>query len=172
VEANLRDILIHKKDIILKRWFDAILDSYLPETSDHLKVDSNPFTNPVGYNISEGIEGIFNGIIVEGKTESLSPFLDQVIRIRAVQDFTPSQAVAFVFLLKNVIREELKNEIRKGMLYEELLHVESKIDDIAIRCFDLFMKCREKIYELKANELRNMTFMLLQRANQIHEMER
>jgi hypothetical protein len=29
------------------------------------------------------------------------------------------------------------------------------------------MKCREKIYELKANEARNMTFRLLQQAKLI-----
>jgi hypothetical protein len=31
------------------------------------------------------------------------------------------------------------------------------------------MKCREKIYELKANELRNMTLKLVERANRIFE---
>jgi hypothetical protein len=33
------------------------------------------------------------------------------------------------------------------------------------------MKCREKLYDIKANELRNMTFRLLQRVNDIGEGE-
>jgi len=31
----------------------------------------------------------------------------------------------------------------------------------------VYMKCREKIYEIKANEARNMTFRLLQQAKLI-----
>ena len=41
---------------------------------------------------------------------------------------------------------------------------ESRIDAIALHAFDSFMKCREKIYEIKTNETRNMTFRLLQKA--------
>jgi hypothetical protein len=52
-----------------------------------------------------------------------------------------------------------------------LLLFESKIDDLALLSFDIYMKCREKIYELKSNEVRNMTFRLLQRANLICEIQ-
>jgi hypothetical protein len=47
---------------------------------------------------------------------------------------------------------------------EQLSAFDSTIDDLALYAFDIYMKCREKIYELKANEAKNATFRLLQRA--------
>jgi hypothetical protein len=50
---------------------------------------------------------------------------------------------------------------------EELAAFDAAIDDLALFSFDIYMKCREKIYELKANEARSMTFRLLQQAKLI-----
>jgi hypothetical protein len=36
--------------------------------------------------------------------DTVSTFLDGIVRIRAVQNFAPSEAVAFIFHLKKVIR--------------------------------------------------------------------
>ncbi len=167
----LKNLLGEKKPTILKRWFDLILEAYPPDTSNFLKNQKNQFTNPVGYTIAQGIEGLLDELLNGMDSEKVSTFLDNIIRIRAVQDFTPSQAISFIFLLKKVIREELKNEIREDGIAQELLELDSKIDELAFLSFDIFMVCREKIYELKANEVRNMTFRLLQRANLIYEME-
>jgi hypothetical protein len=69
-----------------------------------------------------------------------------------------------------VIREELGSEASKEQINNELLHLESKIDKLALISFDIYMKCKEKIYELRANEFRNMTSKLVERANHIFEM--
>jgi len=53
----------------------------------------------------------------------------------------------------------------------ELKEIELRIDSLALLAFDLFMACREKIYELKANEARNMTYRLLQKAKLVCEVE-
>ena len=91
-------------------------------------------------------------------------FLDGIVRIRAVQDFAPSQAVSFIFVLKGVVRGELKNELLENRFSEELAAFDSAVDVLALFAFDIYMKCREKIYELKAKEATNMTFRLLQQA--------
>jgi hypothetical protein len=150
-----------------------ILETYPSDTSNFLKKQKNCFANPVGYNISQGINGIFDELLNEADTDTdkVSPFLDNIIRIKAVQDFSPSQAMSFIFLLKKAIRESLGNKIHETHISEELLLFESKIDDLALLSFDIYMKCREKIYELKSNEVRSMTFRLLQRANLICEIQ-
>jgi hypothetical protein len=81
-----------------------------------------------------------------------APALDQIIRIRAIQNFSPSQAVAFVFFLKTVIREALEEDIKQSGIKEELLVIETRIDQLALLAFDQYMVCREKLYDLKANE--------------------
>ncbi|MFZ6016906.1 MAG: RsbRD N-terminal domain-containing protein [Nitrospirota bacterium] len=168
---ELKNLLSEKKSVILKRWFDVITETYSADTSNFLKNQKNQFTNPVGYTVSQGIEGLFDELLNGMDSEKVSPLLDNIIRIRAVQDFSPSQAIGFVFLLKKVIRKELAKEVREDGLSEELLTLESRIDDLALLSFDIYMKCREKIYELKANEVRNRTFGLLKRANLLYELK-
>ncbi len=165
---NLNHYLIEKKSTILKKWFDAVVETYPHETSTFLRKQKAQFTNPVGYTLSEGIEHLFDALLQGMIPDTVSRFLDSIIRIRAIQEFSPSEAVSFIFQLKKVVRLELGKEIlgQQGIA-EELAVFESAVDDLALFSFDLFMKCREKIYELKANEAKNMTFRLLQQARLI-----
>jgi hypothetical protein len=91
-------------------------------------------------------------------------WLDEIIRIRALQDFAPSQALAFIFLLKNVIRQELADEIQQENLAAEILELESRIDGLALLGFDVYSKRREKIYEIRANEMKGRVSLLLRKA--------
>ena len=168
---SLKELLLEKKPIILKRWFHLILKTYPADASQFLKKQKNQFSNPVGHTISHGIEDLFEELLQGMNPVKISPILDTIIRIRAVQDFSPSQAIDFIFLLKKVVREELKKEIKENQLSEELVMFDSMIDNLALLSFDIYMKCREKIYELKVNELKNMTYGLLKRANLISEIQ-
>jgi len=164
---GLKDLLLEKRGTILERWFDVILETYPADTADFLKRQKNPFTNPVGRTIFEGIEGIFENLLDGMAHKAVTPFLDNIIRVRAVQDFTPSEATTFIFLLKRIIREELRIDPLENHITEELFELDSKIDNLALLSFDIYMKCRERLYENRVMELQNRTFRLLQRANLI-----
>jgi hypothetical protein len=168
---KLKDILNQKRSTILKKWFDLIIETYPAETALFLKNKKDRFANPVGSIIFEGIENIFDEILKGIDPERVSPFLDNIIRVRAVQDFLPSQAISFIFLLKDVIRQELSREIKHNGITEELLEFESQLDSIAKLSFDIYMSCREKIYEFKAMELNNQTYTLLKRAKLVIDLE-
>ncbi len=164
-------LLLEKKPKILKKWFDLILETYPSDTANFLKGQKNRFGNPVGHTIFEGIEGILEELLQGKDADRISAFLDNIIRIRAIQNFSPSQAVSFIFLLKKVIREELANEIREHQMHEELFMLESKIDELISISFDIYIKYREKIYKMRANELLNRTSRLLKRSNMFKELE-
>lgn len=155
----------------MKRWFDTILETYPTDTQRFLQRQKDQFTNPVAHRISEGVEGLFDALLQGIDSNEVSSFLDRIIRIRAVQDFSPSQAMAFIFLLKMVIREELKSEIRENRVSEELLKFESRIDNLALLAFDIYMKCREQVYELRVSETKRMLYGLLKKANLICEIQ-
>ncbi len=168
MDINFKNRLLEKKTAILKKWFDAVADTYPDSTSSFLKKGKAQFTNPVGYNLAEGLEGLFEAMLQGVILDKVSLFLDSIIRIRAIQEFSPSEAVAFIFQLKKIIRQELGSEVlQQQRMIDELTAFDAAIDDLALFSFDIFMKCREKIYELKANEARNMTFRLLQQAKLI-----
>ncbi len=164
---SLQKLLKENKSVILSRWFDSILETYPSDTKDFLRTKKNQFDNPVAYRITSGIEGIFSHILNDAEDKEVSSFLDKVIRVRAVQDFTPSQAVAFVFDLKRLVREELGEDIREGRLSEELWSLEEKIDKMGLLALDIYMKCREEIYELRVNEVKRSVSRLIDRANKI-----
>ncbi len=167
---NLIDLLSEKRPAILKRWLDVTVDYYPAETSLFLKKQTDQFANPVGHTLAQGTEAIFDALLCGTDAEKSAPFLDSIIRIRAVQEGSPSRALVFIFLLKGIIREILGPAAQETAVAEELAELDSKIDAIALRAFDSFIKCREKIYELKANETKNMTYRLLQKAQMLCEI--
>ena len=170
-DMNLKALMSEKKAAIVKKWFDLIIDNYPADASNFFKKQKNRFSNPVGHTISQGIDGLFDEILHGIDSEKLFPFLNDIIKIKAVQDFSPSKAISFVFLLKQAIREEMGSEIKKKQMSDELQLFEEQIDELALLSFDIYMKCRERIYEIKADEARRMMFRLLQKANLVCEIQ-
>jgi len=161
---DLEKLLQDKKTAILKRWFVLVVETYPDESGRFLKYQKDRFANPLGHTLSQGLDKLYAEVVAGVDPERAAPALNDIVRIRAIQNFSPSQAVAFVFILKNVLREILKEDIRNPELQEDLLKVETRIDQLALQAFDQYMGCREKLYDLKTNELRRQTYRLLQRA--------
>jgi hypothetical protein len=167
---RLNNLLAQRKTAIIKNWFALAVETYPPDTASFLKKQKDPFANPVGRTISIGLKALFNELLKEMDYEIITSFLDPIIRIRAIQNFSPAQAVSFIFLLKKAIRENIKKEVSEEQLFSELLLFESKIDQLAMIAFNLYMQCKEKIYDLKANEMRNSTYKAFKRAGLVREM--
>jgi hypothetical protein len=168
---NIERLLIEKRSVILERWYNLILESYAADTQLFLKKQKDRFDNPVAYEFRQGIEGIYEALVHGMDHDSICSFLDRIISIRAIQEFPPSAAVAFVFLLKKAIRNTLEKEIMKGDISHKLLEYESRIDGLSLLCFDMYMKRREKIYEIKVNEIKNRASGLLRKACAIAKPE-
>ena len=166
----LDKLLVQKRDAILKRWFGLILETYPADSQGFLQSQKNQFANPVGHTISEGIASVFDGLLEGAETDGVSPFLDRIVRVRAVQNFSPSRALGFIFLLKGVVREQLGRQFLERGIEEELHHFDSRVDALALLSFDVYMQCREKLYEIRANEVRNRTARLLKMANLVCEI--
>jgi len=172
LNKKLNKFLSEKKSGILKKWFSAILETYPAEAVKFYKKHDKPFTNPVGSTIFNGLESLFDEVL-QGKDFKTPPSsLEDIIRIRAVQDFAPSQALVFIPLLKKIIVEELKNEITDPGMFEVFLELEAVIDNLAFQAFDVYVGFREKIYDLKVTEIQSLTSRHLQRANQIYDKYR
>lgn len=169
---DLAKFLTQHRSSILKKWFNSILDTYPPETARIFKREKNQFANPVGRTINQGMEGIYQELIQGINAETVSPFLDKIIRIRAIQDFSPSRAIAFVFVLKDLLREESKEaeSSQEELPFDELVSFEARVDQLAMLAFDIYVQCREQLYELRVNEVKNRAHRLLQRANLLAEI--
>lgn len=169
---SLKDILKEKKETIVRKWFEAVLATYHEESRTSMRRKDAQFANPVGFNLAHGLEGLFDGLLQGMMPADVATHLDAMVRIRAVQDFTPSQAVSFIFQLKRIIRETMPSELMEDpVVIRGIREVDEAIDDLALYAFDLYMRCRETIYDIKAKEAQNATFRLLQQAKIITERD-
>ena len=100
---RLNNLLSQKKAAITKKWFTLVIETYPSDTAKFLKSQKNPFANPVGRTIYQGLETLFAELLKGIDYETITSSLDPIIRIRAVQNFSPSQATGFIFFFKNVI---------------------------------------------------------------------
>lgn len=148
----LQALIGKRKNAICERCVRLVCETYGAETASILKTEGDLFANPVGAAIRGGVEalvGVLAGEITMPETQSS---LDPVVRVRAVQDLAPSEAVAFVFLLKQAVREELSGELRQNGHAAELEGVDRQIDQLALVAFDLYAACRERVGEIRVKE--------------------
>jgi len=151
---KINRLLKERRKEILDRWWSGILDTYPQDGARFLRTKKNRFSNPVGHTLSHEIEKLFDALIGEADMETVAAALREINNIRAVQDFTPSRAVAFVFFLKTAIRKELAEDLKRGDLSAELLSMESQIDGLALMAFDSYMSCRERLFTARCNDIR------------------
>jgi hypothetical protein len=148
----LKRLLSENKASILERWLNLVVETHPTEASSFLK-EKDRFSNPVGYTISQEMNALYQELLQGGvNSKEVSESLENILKIRAIQGFSPQEAIAFVFFLRKAITEELGSKIEKEQIFGEWLNFESKIDELASVAFDIYMKCREKIYELRVSE--------------------
>jgi len=166
---ELTALLEKKKETIVKEWFEQVIQTYAPDTAMFYQGQKDAFANPVGSTTRQALTRLFNSLLKHDENESPADIIDPLIRIRAVQNFTPSRAAGFVFFLKPIIRNLYKKN-KKQLRVDELWDFESRIDMLALTGFDVFMDCREKIYSLKTNTERDKIYKAFARAGLIKEV--
>jgi hypothetical protein len=170
MNMNLSELLVQNRSSIVKKWCDLVLETYPEQSQNFLRKQKDQFANPVGRTIFEGIESIYDQLVGEGDANKISLFLDNIIRVRAIQEFSPSQAVGFIFGLKRIIKDKLEREIQQNGISEEWGAFEPKIDTLALLCFDIYTKCRQEIFNIRVNEVRNQSHRLLKMAGLAYEL--
>jgi len=167
---SLDQFLIKQKGSILGRWLDRLFDVYPEGSHGFLKKAKGRFSNPVGYTLSKELEILYGEISKEGISEKALTCLDNILRIRAVQDLKPSEALSFIFDLKAIVRDELNKKKPGNGAQLELAGFEKKIDEIGLEAFDIYSRCRQKIYDLRVKEIKRQVSRLMERANLVCEI--
>jgi hypothetical protein len=155
---KLSEILLGKKDKILSVWINRTLDSY--SSSGFFKKASDHFANPTGTNIKEGLARVLDLLLDGADLDEFTAPLDQVIRIRAIQQFSPSQAVVPFLELKWVIRQVLSGDKKITLPDVDMDDLDCEIDRVALAAFDIYTQCREQLYEVRIKELKSGRYIL------------
>jgi len=138
-----------RTDAIAERWIERTLASYPARAVPGLLGERDPFRNPAGHAIREGLTVLARELLGGMDTAALAPALDTVLRLRAVQGFRPSEALGFVFDLRTIMAEPADAETAVQIPPD----LGNRIDRLALMAFDQYMACREQIASLREKEL-------------------
>lgn len=157
---QVEELLGSRRSAIADRWTDLALRVYPQDSTGFIRQEKDRFKNPVGHLTRQSLDELVAGLLTGRPAEEMTEPLDRIVRIRAVQDLAPSRALEFVFLLERAVREELGEELAKR---EDLSALRAWADRLAMQAFDQFVKCRERIHELRVLEIKRQGTTLLER---------
>ena len=146
--------LLERRGELCKSWLDRALSVYSDEYRRFLSGGDDRFANPVGAVLKEGLERTLEVLAAGGASKDCAEALEPIIRIRAVQEQPPSEALAFVPLLKSAAREVAGQGGREGGLEQMLTELDARVDALMLVAFDVYTECRQAIFELRVNEFR------------------
>ena len=161
------------RDEMLRRWTDAVFSTYPFETKGFLRTRMDPFGNPVANMTREAAATLYDAMAGgDAEPEDVKAALDRFVKLRAVQDFTPSQALGVFLLLKPLMREVLlpRMQQEKGGL-AEYLEAESRLDSLCLLAFDMYVHDREVVAQNRINETKNRYAQLERWAQRIERSE-
>ncbi|BHH82156.1 RsbRD N-terminal domain-containing protein [Desulforhopalus sp. 52FAK] len=146
------------RDKIVNKWVEYTLDTY--NSSGFFIKEKDKFANPVGGNVREALGHMFTLLAKGADSKEHQPYLDQIISIRSVQEFTPAQAVAPLNAVKHITREVFLKDKERAHLVAELYDFEFAVDLLVLASFDTYMQYRERIYKVRLAEIKSGSHIL------------
>lgn len=149
-----------RREDLVREWTEAVMDAYPSETGRFLRQIQDPFRNPVGATLRETLPVIFDGLCGLAPEEEWEKALDLLVRLKAVQDGSPAEALAFLRTLKGLLRQAAGEA---GTDAEGRAALEDAVDGLLLRAFEAYVRCRERISEIKVQDANRRAFLLLRR---------
>ena len=163
------DLLDARMDTIVERWVDAVLSAYPPDSAALFRVQQDPFANPLGHSVRKGTHGVLGAMLNHMNREELRSHLDEIIRIRAVQQLTPAEALTFVFSLRSIVRDVVPEAESEPRYRGDLAEMDRKIDEVALIAFEIYAARREEVSELRIKEVKRQVSWVMGKMNRQDE---
>jgi hypothetical protein len=166
-EKHLKD----NKQNLVNQWFSAVIDTYPKESAKFFKSNTDPFANPVGNTIKRNLDLLFDQVIKPQMDASAAKeALDPVIRIRAVQEFTPARALSFILRIKQITAKQLSSLQKEKGIETYRAAIDANADELLLMAFDIYTACKHQIYSLRINEAKQRVRQLLIKKDLISEL--
>jgi hypothetical protein len=151
---KILQLLVEKESVIIKRWLHHVLSAFPVDAVRFLEKGNDRFANPLGANFSEGLTGLFRHLRSEDPGD-VTALLEQLMKVRAVQaEDTPAESLVFIFVIKDIIREECRKEWSPEF-DAEWPKFAARVDRLALQAFDLYMASRERLFQVRLRELQS-----------------
>ena len=161
----LYSLLLPKRDAMAARWIEIVHGTYPFDTIGFLRTRKDRFANPVGYRTEEAARALMDVLFSEQPDEdALRNAVDEIIRVRAVQDFAPETAVGVFFALKDIVRQVVEESNQLAEVMPALLKLESRIDAVVLMAFGAYARFRETLHLMKVDEFKRLNSQILRLA--------
>ncbi len=143
---------------IVDKWVEYTLSTY--SSSGFFIKERDLFANPVGANIRKALQQLFGKLVKGADAAEFTAPLELIMSIRSVQQFTPAQAIAPLNAVKHIAREVFAADKERKHLVAELYDFEFAVDLAVLAAFDLYMQFRERLYQVRINEIKSGSHIL------------
>ncbi|MDH4043928.1 MAG: RsbRD N-terminal domain-containing protein [Gemmatimonadota bacterium] len=147
-------MLRNRQHAIVERWCQDALAVYSSRAALVFAREQDQFANPIGHSLRTGTRAVFEALLDGADDERIRRALDDILRTRAIQQLAPSAAVEFLFHLKDVIRQELGSASNEAVCSHDLTEFMRRIDHAVLMAFDVYVAYRERLCELRINEVK------------------
>lgn len=152
-QTALFALLWPHKDAMEKRWIDTVHGTYPFDTIGFLRTRKDRFANPVGFRTEEAAKTLMDVMFSANPDESVvSAAVEEIVRVRAIQDFSPEMAVGVFYAMKEILRDTVREHGNAAELLPALLAMESRIDAVVLLAFGAYARSRETLHRLKVEE--------------------
>lgn len=159
---GLETLLAEQKAYMLEHWVKLVLETYSPDAARIFGKQKDRFANPIGYNVKAGLAELFE-VLAGTEQPQLGRQMEELVKVRAVQQFAPSAAVSFIFLFKDIVRD-FADKQKVELDSKALATLDRRVDQVAMQVFDLYMACRERLHKVRIQELESNRHILTDRA--------
>lgn len=167
---NITELCNNRRESLLPHWAECFFSGYPLESTGFLRSRQDPFANPVGQTTRDSLAVLYDAVAgADMDSAMVKDALDKLMRLRAVQDMSPSRAVGPLYLIKNILREHvlpacLASKDKDGLA--EYLALESRVDSLVLMALDMFTGAREKVFNLRVEEIKRSQSQILRWAKE------
>lgn len=157
----------HSKEII-SAWIDIVHSTYHFDTKGFLRTKKDRFCNPVGEMTETVAKYLYDAVAGEPiDVTVVSGKLERFVKLRSVQDFSPSQGIGILYLMKPIMRTKLMPLFVAANKLDDYLEAESRLDTLALMAFDIYISTRETLAEMRIKEIRDQHAQIVRWAQNV-----
>ncbi len=141
------------REQLLRQWLALALVHYPPQTRRFLVEATDPFRNPAGRIYRETLGVVLEELLGLCNWQRIRGALEELIRLRALLGLKPSEAVGFLAELRRLIGCRVPLESAQSST------LDGRVERLLLEAFDLYLECRERMYQARLNEIRRARFL-------------
>lgn len=150
------------KEKILSQWLADFLRHHSIDAIGVSRTVNDRFLNPVGHVIKNANIHLYDAILGNDiDAKEISSHMQELMRVQAVQQLSPAQALAPFTALKQHIYTLTEHSLKDKTLFKQYLEIINRIDTLMLMAFDIYVQDKENLFQIRVKELKSAQSQIL-----------